>query len=208
MVIDHIGAYFFPQLLILRIVGRFSFPIFSWLIATGYRHTQNQFRYLSRLLFLAIISQLPFYLANSTTRSQSLNLNIFFTLSFGLLAIMSFDKIKSQVLKIISLTLLFFVAEIAKFDYGGFGVISILTFHIFYLQHIKTFIIQMLLWSSSFLFQIIQTQGHTLTLNFLSPLSIIFIKSYNFKPGSKHKLFFYLFYPVHLIIIYLIKSLQ
>jgi hypothetical protein len=35
MVIDHLGLFFFPQVIWLRIVGRLSFPLFAWLIANG-----------------------------------------------------------------------------------------------------------------------------------------------------------------------------
>ncbi|MFB2921097.1 TraX family protein [Aerosakkonema funiforme] len=35
MLVDHIGAIFFPKIFVLRIVGRLSFPLFAWLIGQG-----------------------------------------------------------------------------------------------------------------------------------------------------------------------------
>lgn len=41
MLIDHIGVIFFPDDIILRIVGRLAFPLFAWGIARGYRYTSS-----------------------------------------------------------------------------------------------------------------------------------------------------------------------
>ena len=46
MLIDHIGVVFFPEVKILRILGRISFPIFAFMIAEGCRYTRNKLRYL------------------------------------------------------------------------------------------------------------------------------------------------------------------
>ncbi len=58
MVADHIGLVL--EMEWLRIAGRFSFPLFAWLLAQGAKHTQNWHRYQKRLLVLAITSQ-PIY---------------------------------------------------------------------------------------------------------------------------------------------------
>lgn len=49
MTVDHIGAYMFPNLLILRILGRLAAPIFLFCMAEGLRHTRNRKKYLLRL---------------------------------------------------------------------------------------------------------------------------------------------------------------
>ena len=35
MVADHVGLMFFPQVRILRIIGRLAYPIFAYMIAQG-----------------------------------------------------------------------------------------------------------------------------------------------------------------------------
>ncbi len=60
MLIDHIGAVFFPQQLWLRIIGRLSFPIYCFLLSEGVRHTRNPLKYGLRLLLVAILSELPY----------------------------------------------------------------------------------------------------------------------------------------------------
>ena len=41
MLIDHIGILFFPEIMIFRILGRISFPIFAFLVVEGFMHTRN-----------------------------------------------------------------------------------------------------------------------------------------------------------------------
>ena len=60
MLIDHIGAVFFPYAIGLRIIGRISFPIYCFLLAEGVHHTRSPLKYGLRLLLVAVISELPY----------------------------------------------------------------------------------------------------------------------------------------------------
>lgn len=60
MLIDHIGAVFFPYAIGLRIIGRISFPIYCFLLAEGVHHTRSPLKYGMRLLLVAVISELPY----------------------------------------------------------------------------------------------------------------------------------------------------
>ena len=55
MVIDHIGYALFPEVLLLRIIGRLSLPIFAFLVAEGYHYTRNIKQYMFRIFIFAII---------------------------------------------------------------------------------------------------------------------------------------------------------
>ena len=59
MLIDHIGALFFPYALWLRIIGRISFPIYCFLLAEGVHHTHSPLTYGLRLLLVALIQKYP-----------------------------------------------------------------------------------------------------------------------------------------------------
>ena len=58
MVTDHIGAYLFPNVMLFRMIGRISFPIFAFMIAEGCRYTKNKKRYLLNMSMLAVATYL------------------------------------------------------------------------------------------------------------------------------------------------------
>ncbi len=63
MTIDHIGVVLFPQYVILRIIGRFAYPIFAYMIAEGCFYTRNKKRYLGGIAALALVCQLVYFFA-------------------------------------------------------------------------------------------------------------------------------------------------
>lgn len=60
MLIDHIGAVFFPPVMWLRIIGRVSFPIYCFLLAEGVHHTRSPLKYGLRLVLVALLAELPY----------------------------------------------------------------------------------------------------------------------------------------------------
>lgn len=81
MVVDHIGLVL--ELDWLRIIGRFSFPLFAWLLIQGAGYTKEWQRYQQRLLWLAIATQ-PLY---SLFIRSLLPLNPVFQLWLGLILV-------------------------------------------------------------------------------------------------------------------------
>ena len=71
MLIDHITWAIFPGYpkealpIILHIIGRLAFPIFAFFIAEGYHYTKNKNKYMIRLLILALISHVPYMMASN-----------------------------------------------------------------------------------------------------------------------------------------------
>lgn len=61
MLIDHVGVMLFPELTVLRIIGRLSFPIFAFMIAEGCRYTRNRLRYFLTIFCLAAVCQIVYY---------------------------------------------------------------------------------------------------------------------------------------------------
>lgn len=217
MVIDHIGVFLLPEIFLLRMIGRLSFILFAWLIANGAVHTRNSFSYLKRLLLFAVISQVPFTLARRELYPNSLELNIFFTLSLGLAAVIILQKFKNIFVKVSGIIVMALVAErfAGGFSYGAYGVITTVIFYLFY-KNLK--VAALLQAVAIFVFYFRHILSSTLPLEYfynnhsisliqpLGLLSLILIALYNGKEGHKLKLIFYLFYPLHLFIIYLIMQ--
>jgi hypothetical protein len=215
MFLDHVGAYLFPDLVWLRIVGRLSFPLFGWLIANGYRHTSNANRYLYRFLLFAFISQIPFALVGHTINDPLANLNIFFTLWIGLAAISLSDRFAGLPAKVVILILGIFLGWVLPVDYGAAGVLSIIAFHFSFNRHALTFGLQLCIFTLFYTVPLLIDFSHEPSL-MVHPIrlwqpfaatSTLFIALYDGRKGYSMKYFFYLFYPLHLLLLYWLQQL-
>lgn len=196
MVIDHIGVVFFPDILLLRIVGRLSFPLFAWLIGEGEKHTRNFKLYLIRLIALGIISQPFYYLL-----FREPQLNILATLALGLLAI-RLDKVTS--LQVVFTFFLAMLAQVIRAEAGAYGVLMIVLLSKFEANSIPW-------WGGWIVFNIISTipyaiDSPSLAYQFFAVLGPVLLLWWNGQLGLKAK-WFYTFYPLHLAILLVIKLL-
>ena len=206
MTIDHIGAILYPELTLLRIIGRISFPIFSYLLVLGVESTRNIKYYLMRLFLFALISQVPFSLALGGTlfTSMELRLNIFFTLTFGVIIL------QNPLLIVIP----FVVSLFLNLDFGVYGLIMI-TFTGFLKENQKYGILALLLLG---LISLLLWETQVFSL-FALPLVLLhmnghFSKWVTTRGDEKEmtiypawrKYFFYVYYPLHLSVLYLMKA--
>lgn len=134
MFIDHSGDAIIGQFSFLNVIGRIAFPLFCFQIVIGYKHTKNVNKYLLRLFLFGLISQIPFSLFTYSYLGRIDLLNVFFTLSLGLLAIYILDVFSKnyKYLAIILDIALILFAEFAQTDYGWFGVCLIICIYLFY----------------------------------------------------------------------------
>lgn len=202
MLCDHIAVVLVsakndPQLYnILRMIGRISFPIFCFMITEGFRYTSDRKKYFLRLLIFAVISEIPFDLAVSGSFFDIKQQNVMWTLSIGFLVLTVVEKYKDKLyLQIICITAGSIIAFLMKVDYIFYGVLIISVFYLCRENHYKMFIILMFL-------LIFQGEAESFGI-----LSIPFIMAYDSDKKEKKlpKYFFYVFYPLHLIVLYLIK---
>jgi len=209
MLADHVGSILFPQVFILRIVGRLAFPIFAFFIAEGYRHTTNVKKYLLRIFIFFIVSE-PIYLyAHYNMKVKSLS--IFATLFLGIVALYLYDSIKNKKYGFFCIFLISILSYLIKADYGFFGIFLIFFFYFYDIKKdfYKLFFIQLLLISVYVLFMPIQyasigiqvpTIWMLIQFIFLLPLFIIKYY-YDGQRGKYSKYLFYVFYPGHLLLI-------
>lgn len=202
MLIDHIGAVLYPEVVILRMIGRIAFPIFAFLIAEGYYHTKNPRKYLLRLGLFAIISEIPFDLAFNNKVLEFSHQNVFFTLCLGLLAIHLFTYFYSrqQVFASGSVIICMLIAFVLRTDYSLFGILLIFAFYKFRDDKILRYIIPIMV----LLAMTVMSLRWDIVACHL--ISMLFIYLYNGKKGYSLKYLFYIFYPAHLLVLFLINN--
>lgn len=211
MFCDHIGYIFFSNVPLLHFIGRIAFPIFAFQITQSYIHTKNVKKFMLKLLIFAFISQVP-YILFSSTFTTNYSLNILFTFLLGLIAILIYDKCKYKIVGILSAILISILGYYLKVDYGIFGVLLIFSFYIFkdnlILLCTSTVLLTFLV---RYLPEIIQYPIlYNLDMKYaiFTCLSLIFICLYNKEQGPKLKYFFYIFYPLHLLVLYFLYLIK
>ncbi|MGV0106295.1 TraX family protein [Nostoc sp. DSM 114160] len=196
MVMDHVCYLLMPELRILHLVGRFSFPLFAWLLVEGEKHTQNAYRYGRRLLITAIISQ-PIY----SIVFQSLALNILFTLLLGLVMLRLVRRYSQLWQQLIIIGLCAVVAEGLGVEYRvyGIGVIFLMSL----IEKLKPNV-WLLYWC--FFHFILVTLFISDRVQYWAIIAGFIVFQFNGKQGSRAR-WFYVFYPTHLIILNIINYL-
>ena len=229
MLFDHIGDIISRKVsfsFYFNLIGRIAFPIFSYQLVQGYLNTKDFKKYILRITLFALISQIPFSLFLSTYTNEFV-LNIFFTFLFAILTIFLYkkcnEKFKNNFLGLLIVVISSIVAHFIKLDYGAFGILLIFVFYFFEtefkdknlkllninLSTKKIFMTISVLFLSfvKYIPDIIKYPFLTnryLQFSLFTFLPMLFILFYNHKEGPKLKYFFYIFYPLHLLILYLI----
>lgn len=208
MFCDHFGDAVFGTTTFLNFIGRIAFPIFCFQIVQGYIHTHDIKKYILRLSLFALISQVPFMFFYHVI-FDSFAVNVIFTLLFGLLTILIYDKYNKFV-GICSFLLFGTIAQVCHFDYGFFGVFIIFMFYLLHNRKIAMSIVFVISVIIKYLIPVVQ-KGLPISYIFLGSkfsmlmyftcFSIIPILFYNGKRGKHTKYLFYIFYPSHLLIL-------
>ena len=211
MLLDHIGATLIPWGT-LRIIGRLAFPIFCFLLAEGAHYTRNPQNYLLRLGIGAILSELPFDLALFGSWSWQ-HQSVMITLLLGAMALLAMKRMTQPLLKILVLLLFAFLADFMNTDYGGAGVLMIALFGLtrerkygWLVQLLGMYLICRWIIPGGVVWFI----GRYVFIEIFAILALIPIWLYSGKKSTSSRAVqwaFYLFYPVHLWILYLISIL-
>lgn len=226
MAIGHFTGSFFgaavnPQesalLFLLTHMALIAPPIFFFFIAEGFRYTRSRKKYALRLLIFAVITQVPFCLSENGTLLTTdffLNLNIFFTLFLGFVALVICDSEMNTAKKIALIVLLDAATVLLGSEWMLTGIPIIISMHIFRDKPAKrllcfTACVAVMLGVSYFSYDPLMAAVYCAAdLLFLMAGYFIVTVFYNGEKG-KHpvfsKYFFYAFYPLHLLVIYLAK---
>jgi len=201
MTLDHIGAILLPRVLILRILGRVAFPIFAFMIAEGCQYTRHRKKYLLSMLGLAAVCQAVYFFAMG-----SLYMSVLVTFSLSISLIFTLDgwknAEKSPLGPLAVFTAIVFLAQVLPhlaqgtdygIDYGLWGVLLPVMVYLAPDRHRK------LAMAALALGMIALESG---LVQWWSLASLPLLMLYNGKRGKrKMKYLFYIYYPLHLVVL-------
>ena len=200
---------------VMRLVGRIAFPLFAFLLYEGFMHTSNYKKYFIRVGLCALLAEIPFNLIVTTSSpiygltdvSPSLFYpqyqNTVFTLFLALLMLYCMKRFekeestpKSSLLQWLGqigcIVAACIISVVARLDYSYICILLVAMLYLF--RYNKKWQI---------LFGCIIMLG----TNIASLLAFVPIGMYNgmILRSKKFKYFFYIFYPAHLLVLYLIS---
>ena len=208
MLIDHVNNAIVTPMLdgggfllylsnIFSILGRIAFPIFIFFIVEGFFKTSNRKKYLITLLIFGVISEVPFDMFTSKTFFDPHWNNMMFTLALCLITIWIIDSIKNKldnkvlwyVISIIIVILFGFLAMQLSLDYDYHAIVVAYFFYIFYDKPMLGAGLGYL----SIIKELYSFLGFGMTL------------TYNGERGRQYKWLNYFFYPVHILILGILR---
>ena len=226
MVIDHTGLLLFPDILAFRMIGRISMPLFAFAIAEGCRYTRDKFRYFS-LIFVYSLAAAAVY----DFLYGGLYLSIFTTFSLSILLIYALQNWKRSIFEnegalaiALSGALFLFLVVFVYFlnrinaiggvpfsiDYGFWGCMlpvfasacDLRGCTDLRLKLPDRYYVRLAFFACGVALLCLNSP---LPYSYFALLSLVFLVFYNEKRGKyRLKYFFYVFYPVHMAILYLI----
>lgn len=223
MLCDHLWGTIVPGNDWLTCIGRVCFPIYAFLLVEGYFHTSNLKKYVKRLLLFAVISEIPFNLAMASSVVYPFHQNVLWSFLIALGLIHCNEKAKASeklwiriAVGIFTILAGYLLGLITMVDYYHAGILMVLTFYFFHHRNWWDYVGQLLCLGyinlellGGFGYEVVLF-GETvfLTRQGLALLALIPIWLYKGKQGYHSKwwkYFCYAFYPVHLLILGLLK---
>lgn len=212
-------AFYYNLDQILRSIGRIAFPLFIFLLVEGFFHTSSRIKYLIRLAAFSAISDIPFdlalFLSNAQVKSgtylTTAHQNVFFTLTLGFLGMLLAEKLqerfKNRAAAIIGLAIAFaaagYAAELLCTDYGAAGTTAIIAAYAIKKYGVLSgrFPAETEMWVTVVILALMSN-----AIEAVAFIDVLFIRKYDGTRGKTlNKYFFYIFYPAHLFVLFLIK---
>lgn len=219
MLLNHIAHIFLtrgtPLYEVLEDIGFFTAPVMCYFLVEGYGYTRSKVKYGLRLLAFAVISQIPFRLA-----FEQDGLNMIFTLFCCFLLLIVMERVENAIPRIgLGMPLILITV------YSDWGVVAPLFTIFFYNGRGDRKKTALGFGVCYFLFALLNVQNymngepgnwtayavfHALLSGFgILAAGVVILFFYNGKRTERGKnfakWFFYLFYPGHLLLLYLIK---
>lgn len=220
MTVDHLAAVICPNyptdwwIILLHIIGRLAAPIFWYFVAEGYHYTRNRKKYAARLLLFAVISHfaynfafgIPFVPFQTSVFNQT---SVIWSLFWGVIVLVINDSSKLKqwlkVLLIIAICVITFCS-----DWSCIAVMAILQIGA-NRGNFKKQMIGMTVWVAMYaIIYAICINPIYGVIQMFAAFTIPLLSLYNGERGKWKgmKWFFYLYYPLHLVICGIIRIMM
>lgn len=231
MLLDHMGLLLFPDVLALRMIGRVAMPLFAFFIGEGCRYTKNRKKYFLSVFLLGVGCQLIYIVdalietggAAITSDAWYLNILLCFSVAipggYLLRDVSAADRKNAPVPVGKFVCLLLWAAALTaggvllplarehfgwglEFDYGVWAILLCVAGVPFETREMKLLAFSAVL----LLYCAVSYRAYPIVWCALLSLPLLFL--YNGQSGSKRfKYAFYIFYPAHLGVLYLVSLL-
>ena len=202
MTIDHMAVFLpyfheHPTLYFaMRTIGRVAFIIFAFLLSEGFIHTRDKRIYGRNLAVFAIISQLPYSLIHNHFLFYS-HTNVGFTLFLAFLGMLAMEHYKEEKIKLIAILATIIIVTLLVKPVRSFaGVGLVWVFYLLRSYPISRLFVGFCMIARNYVF------GQMLGFAVLG----LYNGQRGFIKGSIGKYAFYVFYPLHLLILWGIRT--
>ena len=219
MVIDHVGLLFFPGQIIFRVIGRLAFPIFAFMISEGARYTKDKLKYFLMMFSLAFICQVVYYVFDN----GSLYMCILVTFSLSIPTIYALNwfkkcifsnqvspivKLISGLVLVLSVFTVYLLNEALTIDYGFFGCMAPVFASLADIRGIDVperirkvdrLPVRVITFGIGLLLLALNSGSDIQILSLLALIPLLLYSGKRGRFGMKY--FFYLFYPLHLVLL-------
>ena len=199
MTIDHIGVILFPRVLFLRIIGRLAMPIYAFMIAEGCKYTRNKQKYFGMVFGLGAVCQAVYYFFDG---SLYLSILITFSLSIAMIYTLQDWKQKKTAQSALvfgaAVAAVYLLNQIFEIDYGFWGCMLPVFAALPHGTDRDCIPANTAALGLGLILLSLSLGG----VQFFSLAALPLLFAYNGKRGTLNlKYFFYIFYPVHLVVL-------
>ena len=196
-------------------------PIFMFFIAEGFRYTSSKRKYGLRLLVFALVTQAAYAVTVKTQLGFSMAIfffewNVFFALLLGFVDLCILNSKQKLIMKLLEVMATLLLSYFMKTEWWIFGQLIIIAFYYLREYDVLKFLAATVLFYLTFLFGDCGFgDGYHISFSvnlycmFFGMLGIglvsFFYKGKNGKKSRFMKYFFYVFYPLHLLLIDAVK---
>ena len=202
MTIDHIGATFFPNVQLLRIIGRLAFPIFSYCIAEGCRFTHDKRRYFGGIFLCGLVCVIAFLPVGGFYGNALLTMSMSIVLLYAVQAWENSREVRCLALTFALAGVFYLICRTVCIDYGFAGVLLPLYAEIGRLLGLRFCLPEKTCERAGFALGLLALSAAMGGVQPWCLLALVPIGLLGSERGKRRmKNFFYIYYPAHLAVI-------